>query len=398
MRCTTSTGGAALTRYRLYIRRGTTCFARGIGRSCTRRGDAAGGCFGDGRGSFSTDERGDADGDAEGDASESEVGADVSDALSSYSSSELEPVSSAAPSFLPFRRPRRGPFGVSSESSESDIPTTARVDDHVLFRSSFATGAAGWRSGSSASVVEICGIGRPPNVPDGGGDIALSFRGGLDGVVEAAVVTVVGADEIDAVSPALPEPSVIAVETIDVDAGETRPLLSSGDDDVPLSAWFRPGGVAGLVGDLPALRSERPADDSVSSPSSGSLSLSESSSGAPAAPSSRARGLYVPFAIFQHRWHPTMFSPSRISTAVNIRRHSSTPGRCPSFAHSACVASAAPFATAPAPPEPADMTCCRSRSGLPVTGCTSASTRRRYAMSWSESFWATGGFVSVSFR
>ena len=45
------------------------------------------------------------------------------------------------------------------------------------------------------------------------------------------VVTVVGADEIDAASSAWLEPSVIAVETTDVDAGDARPLLSSGDDD-----------------------------------------------------------------------------------------------------------------------------------------------------------------------
>ena len=389
----------------MYIRRGTTCFARGIGRSCTRRFSCVtcacwgGECEGEaGEGRRSADERADADGEGErerAEPSETDVAADVSLALSSYSSSELDPPLSSSflpPSPPPLRRPRRRPLGVSSESSESDMPTTARVDDHVLLMSSLNAGAGGCTSAGSVSVVEICGIGSPPKVPGFSGDIALSFRAAAGGVTGGAVCTVVGADETDAVSSALPEPSVIAVETTDVDAGDTRPLLIdiSGEDD---SASCSPGGRAGSDAGFAA-----PPDDAslLSSPPS---SVSESSAAA-AVPFSRARGLYVPFAIFQQRWQPTMFSPSRISTAVNMRRHSSIPGRCPSFAHSACVASAAAFPAAPAPPWPDDpeMTCWRSSSGFPVTGCTSASTRRRYAMSCSDSFCGTGAFVRVSLR
>ena len=93
------------------------------------------------------------------------------------------------------------------------------------------------------------------------------------------VATVVGANETDAASSTRLEPSVIAVETTEVDAGDARPLLSSGDDDSAPS--FRPGGRAGraLADDLSLLSS---------SSSSSSLELEELLS----------LGLYVPFAIF----------------------------------------------------------------------------------------------------
>ena len=135
-----------------------TCFDLGIFLSCTRSGDfspSLGEARGDGSSvSFSTEERGETDGDA--DPSDNEVAADVSLAESSNSSSELVPLSSAA-SFLTFERPRRRPFGVSSESSDRDMPTTARVEDHVLLISSlFGTGIDGERPlGVSTSVVEI---------------------------------------------------------------------------------------------------------------------------------------------------------------------------------------------------------------------------------------------------
>ena len=80
--------------------------------------------------SFSTDDRGDTDGDGEAERSEREVGAEVSLVESSKSSSELLPLFSAPSCFNCFFA-RRLVLGVRSESSESEIPIMARVDDQV---------------------------------------------------------------------------------------------------------------------------------------------------------------------------------------------------------------------------------------------------------------------------
>lgn len=134
---------------------------------------------------------------------------------------------------------------------------------------------------------------------------------------------VVGADETESWSPKYSDDDVTLAET-EVDKGEMRPLAlvpgeeiaasSSGSADAEGSAVEHDFSSSGLTG-LSTLSS---------------LSLSGSHT-------RPRRGLYVPLAIFQQRWQPTMFSPSRISTAVNMRRHSSIPGRCPSFAQRACA-------------------------------------------------------------
>ena len=81
-------------------------------------------------------------------------------------------------------------MGVSNESSERERPTTARVEDQVFVMSSFAASGTGGTSENSASVVEIWGIGSPPNVLGCNGDIALSWRmAAFVGVMGGAVVT-----------------------------------------------------------------------------------------------------------------------------------------------------------------------------------------------------------------
>ena len=108
--------------------------------------------------SFSTDDLGDTDGEAE--PSDMDVGADVSLAESSKSSSELVPLSST-PSFRSALRLRPRRFGVRRESSDNDTPTMARVDDQVCANGFLDTTGP---SGVSGSVVDIWGIGRPPYV------------------------------------------------------------------------------------------------------------------------------------------------------------------------------------------------------------------------------------------
>ena len=109
--------------------------------------------------------------------------------------------------------------------------------------------------------------------------MTLSFRACATG--DGGTVIVVGAEDTDAVSSATLELCDIAVDTSEVDAGETRPLLTlkSGDESMPLSsASLRPGGLVGSgidSGGLAALWSDFSDDSSLSE----SLSLSESSSG-----------------------------------------------------------------------------------------------------------------------
>ena len=111
----------------------------------------------------------------------------------------------------------------------------------------------------------------------------------------------VGADDTDALSSALLVVSVTVVDTREAEAGDTRPLLKSGDESTTLSSVsLIPGAVVACVpltdvGAFAALWSD-PFDES--SLESSSLSVSESS---PRSPFRPRRGLYKPFAIFQQR-------------------------------------------------------------------------------------------------
>jgi hypothetical protein len=294
-----------------------TCFDRGILVDFGADGRLGVGGVTTGGENCSTDILGEAKGEITKEPMEEESDNMLPEASLSRASSELSSALSVVPSASPGIRLCLVTFGARSESFMGKGAAKTSARPAWLVNEGLTVDLAIGESGDSGAVVDITGIGMPPNVvrcdsgiliadvvpfkESGRGRELFEVERGCEGSIASLDNEDCGVWYVES------DCSSREAKELDAEAG------SDGDDsgdgrsrsNATLSGWSE------ITSGLAAV------------PSLFSLSsLSESSH-----PScSRTFGLYIPFAIFQHRRHPTIFSPSSASTAVNIFKHSSIPG------------------------------------------------------------------------